>query len=112
MVAAINAAGALLRYLQEVLCLPIHQIQQIHAYSTSQFMVLDRMTQRNLELTVSLQDGSRKNTLLETLDQTQTPMGARLLHHWIKQPLLSKHEIQQRQEGIHAFIQHESSLKD
>lgn len=111
MTAAINAAGALLHYLQEALCLPIHQIQDIRAYSTLHFMTLDRMTQRNLELTTSLQDGSRKNTLLDVLDYTQTPMGARLLQHWIKQPLLSVREIQQRHEGIQAFLQHEHSLK-
>lgn len=110
MVAAINAAGALLRYLQEDLCLPIQQIQEIRTYSTSQFMTLDRITQRNLELTSSLQEGSRKNTLLEVLDQTQTPMGARLLHQWVKQPLLSAREIQRRQEGIQSFLNHESSL--
>jgi DNA mismatch repair protein MutS len=111
MTSAIQAAGALLRYLQEVLCLPIHQIQEIRPYSTSQFMALDRMTQRNLELTHSLQDGSRKNTLLDILDQTLTPMGARLLHHWVKQPLLSVREIQLRQEGIQIFLNQENSLK-
>lgn len=111
MTAAINAAGALLRYLKEILCLPIHQIQTIHAYSTAQFMTLDRMTQRNLELTTSLQDGTRKNTLLDILDQTQTPMGARLLNQWIKQPLLSTSDIQHRQEAIQAFLDHEENLK-
>ena len=111
MVAAINAAGALLRYLQESLMLPIHQIQEIHAYSTSHFMALDRMTQRNLEFTHSLQDGSRKNTLLDVLDHTQTPMGARLLQHWVKQPLLSVQEIRRRQEGIQSFLDHEQTLK-
>jgi DNA mismatch repair protein MutS len=111
MTAAINAAGALLRYLQDVLCLPIHQIQTIRSYSTSQFMALDRMTQRNLELTSSLQDGSRKNTLLDILDQTQTPMGARLLNQWVKQPLLSAHDIQRRQEAIQCFLDHEDRLK-
>lgn len=111
MTAAINAAGALLRYLQEALCLPIHQIQTIRAYSTSQFMALDRMTQRNLELTASLQDGSRKNTLLDILDYTQTPMGARLLNQWVKQPLLSARDVQQRQEAIQCFLNHEEYLK-
>jgi DNA mismatch repair protein MutS len=111
MLAAINAAGAILRYLQEGLCLPIHQIQEIRVYSTSHFMTLDRMTQRNLELTSSLQDGSRKNTLLEVLDHTLTPMGGRLLHQWIKQPLLSARDIQRRQEGIQSFFHHELSLK-
>lgn len=112
MEAATNAAGALLRYLQEGLCLPIQQIQEIRPYSTSQFMALDRMTLRNLELTSSLLDGSRKNTLLGVLDHTQTPMGARLLHQWVKQPLLSVREIQRRQEGIQAFLNQENALKD
>lgn len=111
MSAAIQAAGALLRYIQETLCLPIHHIEELKAYSTSHFMTLDRMTQRNLELTVSLQDGSRRNTLLEVLDHTLTPMGARLMHHWVKQPLLSIDEIQQRQGGIQSFLNEENRLK-
>lgn len=110
MAAAISAAGSLLRYLQETLCLPIHQIQEIRAYSASHFMALDRMTQRNLELTVSLQDGTRKNTLLAILDNTQTPMGGRLMHHWVKQPLLSVADICMRQEGIQTFLDHDLIL--
>lgn len=110
MAAAINAAGALLRYIQESLCLPIHHIQEIHTYSTTHFMSLDRMTQRNLELTSSLQEGSRKNTLLGILDLTQTPMGARLLQHWVKQPLLSVRDIHHRQEGIQTFLNNEPLL--
>ena len=68
------------------------------------------MTQRNLELTVSLQDSSRKNTLLDILDHTQTPMGGRLMQTWVKQPLLSVSDIQQRQQGIHDFLTHETVL--
>lgn len=107
MTAAINAAGALLRYLKESLSLPIHQILEIRTYSTSHFMNLDQMTLRNLELTHSLQDGSKKNTLLEVLDFTQTPMGARLMNSWVKQPLLSPHEIQERQKGIQSLLNKE-----
>lgn len=111
MVAAINAAGALLHYIQQALCLPIQQIQDIRPYSTAHFMLLDRISQRNLELTNSLQDGSRKNTLLNVLDQTQTPMGARLMHHWIKRPLLSVKNILKRQKGIQTFLKHDHALK-
>ncbi|MFI0434284.1 MAG: DNA mismatch repair protein MutS [Parachlamydiaceae bacterium] len=110
-IGAINAAGALLHYIQDVLSLPIHHIQTISAYSTSHFMSLDRMTQRNLELTTSLQDGTRKNTLLNILDHTHTPMGARLLNQWVKQPLLSIKTIHQRQEAIQSFLDHEHCLK-
>lgn len=104
MTAGINAAGALLQYLQDCLCLSIAHIQEIQPYAISQYMVLDRTTQRNLELTESLQDGSRKNTLLEVLDRTLTPMGARLLRSWVKQPLLSVNEIHKRQDAVQAFF--------
>lgn len=111
MVASINAAGALLSYLQDTLCLPIDHIQQLYTYSTSQYLSMDRNTQRNLELTDPLHEGSRKHTLLGLLDHTQTPMGARLLRHWIKQPLLSVDEIHKRQDAIQVLMQHPTLLE-
>lgn len=110
MVAAINSAGALLSYLQDSLCLTIGHVSQIQTYSTSHYMALDRATQRNLELTESLNDGGRRNTLLSLLDKTCTPMGARLLRHWIKQPLLDLEEITKRQEAVQTFYQHPDTL--
>ena len=104
MVAGINAAGALINYLHDVLNLPTDHIRDLQTYSTSQFMSLDRITQRNLELTESLNDGSRKHTLLGVLDKTRTPMGARLMRRWIKQPLLSIDEIKHRQDAVEAFF--------
>ncbi|MCE2982598.1 MAG: DNA mismatch repair protein MutS, partial [Parachlamydia sp.] len=108
MAAAINAAGALLHHFQNSLCLPIQHILDIRPYTTAEFMLLDRMTQANLELTRSLQDGSRRNTLLGVIDHTLTPMGARLLHQWIKQPLLNLEEIRQRQQGVLALTRQPS----
>lgn len=110
MLAGINAAGALLQYLQDQLCLTVDHIQEIQTYSTTQYMVLDRNTQRNLELTESLYDHSRRNTLLEILDFTQTPMGARLMRHWIKQPLLSPADIELRQDAVQSFYNHSNFL--
>lgn len=104
MVAGINSAGALLQHLQSTLCLNIDHIQEIQTYTTSQFMSLDRTSQRNLELTESQHDGSKKNTLLDVLDNTCTPMGGRLLRRWVKQPLLSIEDIRQRQGAIEAFL--------
>lgn len=111
MLAGINAAGAMLNYLQDNLCLPLDHVQDIRTYSTSQYMTLDRMTQRNLEISANLYDGSRKSTLLNILDQTCTPMGARLLRNWIKLPLLSSDEIKRRQDAIQAFLQYKTSLE-
>jgi len=111
MVAGINAAGALLGYLQENLCLPIDHIQELSTYTTEQYMSIDRTTQRNLELTEALKDGSRKNTLLGILDQTMTPMGARLLRQWVKQPLLFVQDIQERQQALAAFLEQPQGLE-
>lgn len=104
MPAAIKAAGALLTYLNDDLRLSIGHIRQISPYSTDYFLAIDQMTQRNLELTESLRDGSRKGTLLEILDETETPMGGRLLRRWIKQPLLSVEKIGKRQEEIARLV--------
>lgn len=111
MVTGINAAGALLAHLQDTLCQSIGHIRDIHTYTTSNYMTLDRISQRNLELTESQYDGSRKHTLLDILDKTCTPMGARLLRHWIKQPLLSVENIRARQDAVEAFFQSHHQLE-
>ena len=104
MVAGINASGALLHYLRDTLSLSIDHIDTINTYSTSEYMTLDRMTQANLELTRSLQDGSRKHTLLSVIDHTRTPMGARLIQQWLKRPLLCVKTIQARQDAVQSFF--------
>ncbi|MGZ3732365.1 MAG: DNA mismatch repair protein MutS [Parachlamydiaceae bacterium] len=104
LVAAINAAGALLSHLKDNLCLNVHHIQELNTYSTTSFMSLDRTTQRNLELTESLHAHNSKSTLLAVLDYTLTPMGARLMRQWIKQPLICVESIQERQNAIASFV--------
>jgi len=111
MTAGINAAGALLHHLKESLCLPIKHIIDLRTYSTTQYISLDRITQRNLELTESLIDKSRKNTLLGVLDKTETPMGARLMRQWLKQPLLSVEDICKRQDAIQTLCQHPQTME-
>jgi DNA mismatch repair protein MutS len=107
-VAAINATGALLAHVKDTLCHSVDHIQQIEAYSTADYMSLDNTTQINLELAENKSDSSRKNTLLEILDKTQTPMGGRLLLLWLKRPLLSVEEIQKRYDGIEALLSERS----
>lgn len=102
--AAINAGGALLLYLKEELNLDLEHITSIQTEPLSQYMGIDRATLRHLELTESMADSGSKNTLLELLDQTSTPMGGRLLRHWITHPLLSCPEIEKRQEALAALI--------
>jgi DNA mismatch repair ATPase MutS len=56
-------------------------------------MTLDQSSRRNLEISESISGQGRSNTLLTVLDNTVTPMGARLLKNWMQQPLLEKEAI-------------------
>ncbi len=93
---AISAAGALIYYLNETQKQEVEHIVSLHTYTLSDFMVLDADTQRNLELTASIRDGSTKGTLLEVLDQTVTAMGGRKMRQCLLQPLLDEKEIEER----------------
>jgi len=104
--ASVGSAGALLAYIQDFLRLPIHHIRTIKSFSYDEHMVLDPAAQRNLELTESMRGDSRQ-TLFDVLDHTATAMGARLLMHWVKHPLLLPEKILNRQEAITAAM-HES----
>ena len=97
---AICAAGALIYYLHETQKQEVEHILSLHTYTLSDFMVLDADTQRNLELTASIRDGSTKGTLLEVLDNTMTSMGGRKLRQCLLQPLLDKQSIEERLDAV------------
>ncbi len=99
--AAVSAAGALIYYLNETQKQEVEHIVSLHTYTLSDFMVLDADTQRNLELTASIRDGSTKGTLLEVLDQTVTAMGGRKTRQCLLQPLLDEKEIEERLSAVH-----------
>ncbi len=105
MPAAIEAAASVLSYLAHTQRSGIEQIRELRTYSRSDFMIVDATTRRNLELVASLRDGSRRNTLLWVLDDTATPMAARLLRRWITAPLLRKDEIGRRLDAVGAFLE-------
>ncbi|HEX5164281.1 MAG TPA: DNA mismatch repair protein MutS [Thermomicrobiales bacterium] len=100
---AVRAAGALLAYLQSTQFNSLRQITTLVTYSTSRFMSLDAQTRRNLELVESSSRGGGP-TLFTTLDETRTPLGARLLRQWIGQPLLERAEIERRHDGVGWFV--------
>uniref|UniRef100_A0A831TG69 DNA mismatch repair protein MutS n=1 Tax=Thermorudis peleae TaxID=1382356 RepID=A0A831TG69_9BACT len=100
---AVRAAGALLQYLTETQMGSLAQIVELSTYSLDRYMTLDAQTRRNLELTESSR-GERRHSLIAVLDQTRTPMGARLLRRWVGQPLLDLEEIRERQRGVSALV--------
>ncbi len=93
---SVCSTGALLEYLQDTQKNSLSHISKIDYYSTAQFMILDKSTRRNLELTETIRDKKRKGSLLHLLDKTNTAMGARELKKWIEEPLLNIDEINMR----------------
>ena len=106
----ISAAGALLYYLKDNLHNSLDHLKRPSPYHFSDYMILDRRTQRNLELIESLSGDKKGVTLFAILNETLTPMGARLLSQWIKQPLLSPPLIMERYEAIDDLITSQGCL--
>lgn len=103
---AIEAADAALEYLRETHIASLGHLKSLGTYSAQQYMALDAATRRNLELNLSLGEGTKTKSLLGVLDATLTPMGARLLRRWLEQPLLHVAEIRARQEVVAELHDH------
>ncbi len=97
------ACAAILQYLQDTQPAALGLLTSLHTYALDEFMVLDAPTRRNLELTEALRSGQEKGSLLGVLNQTVTPMGARLLRQWVTQPLLDRQSIEARLDQVAAF---------
>ena len=100
---SVRAAGAIIQYLKETQADSLSLLTGLRSYSINEFMTLDAATRRNLELDETLR-GERKGSLLGTLDQAISPMGKRMIHQWVSQPLLNVAKIHKRQEGVQYFF--------
>ena len=108
---AVGAAGALLRYLRELQPGGLPHLARPVLEAGGGTIPLDEMTRRNLELVESLRggghgdaEGDRAGTLLDVLDRTLTPMGARLLRQWILAPLAERAAIDARLDAVDALV--------
>ena len=101
---AVRAAGAIIDYLGRTYKTAKPPLSPLATYSTADYMTLDAQTVRNLELFQAGRWGSSSLTLLATLDQTRTPMGARLLRRWLGQPLLDLEALERRLASVQLFV--------
>lgn len=90
----------LISYLSETQRRSLGQLSQISPYEPGNYMILDPFTRRNLELTETVRERSKKGSLLWLLDHTETSMGARLLRRRIDKPLLQRAPIERRLEAV------------
>ncbi len=97
---AVNASGALLTYLESTQKVNLSHIQNFNLYALEEYMILDASSRRNLELTETMREKSKKGSLLWVLDKTMTSMGGRLLRKWIEQPLINHGDISLRLNAV------------
>ncbi len=99
------AAGAALHYLAATENNQISHIRSLSRLQTDSYVWLDRFTIRNLELIQSNHETGI--SLLQVLDQTVSPMGARLLKKWLLLPLTNIRQIEERHEAVAFFVQNQ-----
>jgi len=111
-IAATGAAGAVLHYLIQHLRRDVRHLTRITFYQCRDFLVLDSTTLRNLEILEPLhRDAPRNTSLYGALNRTVTPMGARLLRHWLTQPLSAVAPIRRRQDAVQSWHDAGSALE-
>lgn len=98
------AAGAIMCYLEMTKHTQTSHITALRRIEEDHYVRLDRFTTRNLELTQAMAEGG--TSLLQVMDRTLTPMGARMLHRWLIFPLREVKAIETRQNGVEHFFRH------
>ena len=101
---AVSSAGAVLRYLESTQKRSLEFLSRPRYYSTSDKLVLDQTTLRNLEVLRNVRDGRQEGTLVEVLDHTLTPMGSRLLKSWLTEPLMDVAAIDRRLDAVEELV--------
>ncbi len=106
------AAGAVLDYLRETRSeASLSHLTHISRYDAKEYLTLDTTTRRNLEIFSPLMGEEKEASLLGVLDETVTPMGARLLRAWLARPLRSSERIEQRLNAVER-LSNERELRD
>ena len=98
----IMAAGAILHYLKETEHPHLQHIHTIKSIVREEILWMDKFTIRNLEL---IGNGADRKGLLEIMDATKSPMGARLLKRWLVFPLQSITQINKRLDAVGSLLE-------
>ena len=94
------AVELLLNYLHNTIRTDLNHISKLFRLDSSNHLILDSSTLKNLEIVRNLRDGSKKNTLYAVLDYTKTPLGTRLLRRWLESPLFDVNAINRRLDAV------------
>lgn len=90
----------LLKYIYETQMMSLSNINLLEQYEIVNYMVIDSNSRRNLELTESIREKTKKGSLLWALDKSATTMGGRTIRRYIDEPLIVKSQIEKRLSGV------------
>ncbi len=108
---ALNPAGAIVAYLRETQKSTLGHVTAVRRHVSERYVHIDHNTWRSLEIERTLRSGSRSGSLLEAVDRTVHPMGARRLRHLLCAPLTVADEITARQAAVEALGQDETTRR-
>ncbi len=103
-------AGVLLEYVEENVKSLLPHIRNFRKFRNDDNLEMDEATQRNLEITGNMQDGSRHYSLISVLDHTKTAMGGRLLKKWLLSPLRSAGKVRNRLTLVEKLYRNQGNL--
>lgn len=98
------AVSSMLQYLSETQKTGLERLLSITFYQESQYMNLDLVARRNLELTQTMRTGEKRGSLLWVLDRTKTAMGKRMIKSFIEQPLKNPAVINNRLNAVDELV--------
>ncbi len=107
----VQACGALLAYLEQTQMQDTKHLAPFEPLDLGQHLLIDDVTERNLELFRRLDGRKGVGTLRHVIDSTQTPMGGRLLEERLRNPWRELAPIQETQEAIAWLIAHPENRK-
>ncbi len=102
-----RACGALLTYLQQTQKQDVGHLAPFAPLNLGQHLIIDEVSERNLELFRRLDGSKGSGTLFHTLDETMTPMGGRLLQERLRHPWRDLKTIVKTQEAVDFFVKHD-----
>ncbi|MDY5055729.1 MAG: DNA mismatch repair protein MutS, partial [Bullifex sp.] len=101
----IAAAGALIRYIKDMCRTELRQFENLKVVRDEGYLILDASSERNLELTVNMHDGTASDTLYSVVNRTVTGAGARLLKDRLMHPVADAAEIGKRLDWVSFFYE-------
>jgi len=109
----ICAAGAVLHYLEQTQRSALPHIRRIAPYTAGDYLLIDRVSRRNLELVErSRPMPGKAGTLLSVMDRTRTAAGSRLVRRWVLAPLIDPSTVNARLDAVEELARPDSPLAE